>query len=493
MLLSTATLISPLTETIYLPLIPLLSTHFSVSIQSINLTITIYIVFQAIAPVLLSTHPDTFGRRPIYLATFTLYTAVSLGLALNHSSYAGLLVLRALQSLGSSAVLSICYGTVADLSPSSSRGKMLGPVMASSNLGTAIGPVVGGAIAYGSGTIWWAFWALVIFGAGMLAALAVLMPETARNVVGNGSTSDHVWNWPLIDVVSSHLREKSIATTEQQLRPQKTPTHRLHFKSPLHAFRLIFYRDTALILWIVGSTYALWYAIQASIPLIFQGAPYHFNELQTGLAYLPGAAGVVLCMYITGKTMDHNYRIIVARWQSCHPQQQVSPAPTSDPKSATTPTAPPPPLSHPNDLSTTPLELARSRFCIPLSFLTFATTVAYGWSTHTHTHVAVPLAMQFLLGFLATWLLNIFNALLVDGFPEAPSTAATAGNLIRCGLSAAAVAALQPGTSAVGRGWFFTIIGGLSGAVGLVAIAALRRWGMRWRVERSGRERAGQA
>ena len=39
----------------------------------------------------------------------------SLGLALNESSYAALIVLRALQSLRASAVLSVSYGTVADI------------------------------------------------------------------------------------------------------------------------------------------------------------------------------------------------------------------------------------------------------------------------------------------------------------------------------------------------------------------------------------------
>ncbi|KAI4690331.1 hypothetical protein J4E81_007484 [Alternaria sp. BMP 2799] len=37
-------LISTLTTTIYFPLIPTLSTHFSVSIQAINLTVTVYAI-----------------------------------------------------------------------------------------------------------------------------------------------------------------------------------------------------------------------------------------------------------------------------------------------------------------------------------------------------------------------------------------------------------------------------------------------------------------
>lgn len=43
-------LASPLTATIYLPLLPLLASQFHVSHQAINLTITVYIVFQAVSP-----------------------------------------------------------------------------------------------------------------------------------------------------------------------------------------------------------------------------------------------------------------------------------------------------------------------------------------------------------------------------------------------------------------------------------------------------------
>ena len=117
-------LVFPLTATIYLPLIALLATHFHVSIQAINLKITLYIVFQAISPLLFTRASDSFGRRLILLLTYAVYTVASLGLALNKSSYAAFLVLRAVQRLGASAVLVIAYGVIADVCPSAERGGM---------------------------------------------------------------------------------------------------------------------------------------------------------------------------------------------------------------------------------------------------------------------------------------------------------------------------------------------------------------------------------
>ena len=176
-------LASPLTATIYLPLLPLLSVQFKVSIQAINLTITLYIVFQAISPLFFATASDHFGRRPILFATYALYTAASVGLAVNKHSYAALLVLRALQSLGASAILAIAYGMAADVCPPDERGAMLGFTQSATNLAVCLGPVIGGLVALRSGSFIWVFWTLVVFGATVFSLIGVALPETARNVV----------------------------------------------------------------------------------------------------------------------------------------------------------------------------------------------------------------------------------------------------------------------------------------------------------------------
>jgi multidrug resistance protein len=486
-LLGTAMLVSPLTATIYLPLLPLLSAHFHVSIQAINLTITIYIIFQALAPLLFASISDHLGRRPIYISTFALFTFASLGLALNKSSYTALIILRALQSLGASAVLSVSYGTVTDICVPAERGKMLGPVLAAGNVGTCVGPLVGGWIALQSRSYHWAFWALVIFGGLMLAALALLIPETARNVVGNGSVKDRRWNQPLWRIFqqfyqNSHTRpvengghnasnDEEIAHTNPEKTVISTTNHRtsgasinsarsLKMTSPLASIRIIFYQDTSLILWISSSFYAVWYCIQASIPSTYKSPPYSFSDLDVGLAYLPGSIGVILSMYLTGKAMDRNYKRAAAKCGF-----------TVDKVKG-------------DDLAAFPIERARSSGCAYLLAFSSAVMVGYGWAIARHAHVAVPLILQFFQGFLSTWFCQSFGALLVDVFPETPSTAATAGNITRCALSAISVALLQPLVDVMGKGWFFSLLGLLSGVGGLTAQAALRRWGMEWRKAR---------
>lgn len=75
---------------------------------------------------------------------------------------------------------------------------------------------------------------------------------------------------------------------------------------PRTCLRILFYRDTTLVLWLSSSPYAVWYCVQISIPLIYYG----FNELQIGLTYLAGATGVILGSYLNGKMMDRKYKFI---------------------------------------------------------------------------------------------------------------------------------------------------------------------------------------
>lgn len=93
-------ILSTLTATAYFPLIPMLSVHFSASIQAINLTVTVYAICQAISPAFFASLADAFGRRPVLLGLISLYAAASLGLTLSRRSYVALIICRAIQSLG---------------------------------------------------------------------------------------------------------------------------------------------------------------------------------------------------------------------------------------------------------------------------------------------------------------------------------------------------------------------------------------------------------
>lgn len=459
-IMGTAMFFSPMTANVYFPAMPALAEATSSTIQAINLTITSYIVLQGISPLFVGDLADKFGRRPIYLFTFTIYVAASLGLALNKSSYTVLITLRTLQSAGCSATAAISYGVLADVAMPSKRGAMMGAAMLAANTGPTVGPLLGGVITDQVG--WhWIFWFLTILGGCFLLVVLLLFPETSRKIVDNGSVADTPRFRPLLSLICQfpHNATRSDPPKEFSRRSLKSS---LSLPNPGPALRIIFYPDAALVLLLSAIHYTAYYCVQATMPVLFTSAPYHLTSLQVGLTYISIGIGVALGGYVNGKTIDYNYRVTA---------KKIGFAINT---------------TSGDNLAEFPIEKARTRFCALYVPLHAVLLCGYGWIARyrSHLHIAVPLILQFWLGFLQTCIVQTFNTLLVDIFVKKPSTASAAGNITRCAMSAAGVAAVGPLTTALGWGGVFTILAVACGAVGGLALAGVRRWGMQWRRRR---------
>lgn len=352
---------------------------------------------------------------------------------------------------------------------------MVGPVSMALNLGTCIGPLVGGWIASKEGGYDWVFWFLFLVGACLLLAVGGFLPETARTVVGNGSVKTRAW-WErpwgrLLWGWSRATLRKAGRGNEQDLRRDKQAPassgdeaavrvkRRFGTLNPLSCLQIIFWKDAAHILWVHGSLYMVDYSIQTSIPSSYKEI-YHFNDFQIGLSYLPRGVGIILGGYAIGRLMDRNYRI-TAR-QIGH---------TIDRHAG-------------DDLTRFPIERARTRGSWCVFALLSAILIAYGWALDRHAHVSIPLLCQFVQGFLGTCIYTASNTLLVDVFPASPSTAAAAASIVRCALAALGVAVFQPLVGALGRGWYFSALGLGTGGAGIGAVGMIRARGAKWRGER---------
>ena len=235
------------------------------------------------------------------------------------------------------------------------------------------------------------------------------------------------------------------------------------------SIRMIRHPDAAVILWMVASSYGIYYTFQVAHSVIFKEL-YKYNELQIGLSFLPALAGMTIGGTIAGKLMDINY--------AYHARQAE--------------------IVDPANILDFPIERARFRNMIPLILIETALVTGYGWTVQQHTHPAVPLVLEFFVSALATLLSHTANALLVDVFPEVPSTAYASGQLARGAFSAASAAIIDPLVRAVGRGWYFTMFAAFTGT-GCLTCVSLSRWaGMRWRrkrylnASRSGERTGGQ-
>jgi MFS family permease len=145
-------LFSPLTANVYLPAIPAVADAFHKSVSLINLTVTVYMIFQGMAPMFWGTLADYKGRRPIYLMCLLTLTLSCVGLALTPTNaYWLLMVLRCLQAAGSASTIALGAGVIGDITRPEERGGMYGLFSIGPVIGPAIAPVIGGVISQNLG------------------------------------------------------------------------------------------------------------------------------------------------------------------------------------------------------------------------------------------------------------------------------------------------------------------------------------------------------
>lgn len=77
----------------------------------VNLTITVFMIFQGISPSFWGGLADSWGRRPIYITTFFIYMCSCIGLACTQN-YPMLLMLRMVQAFGSGSAAAISAGSI---------------------------------------------------------------------------------------------------------------------------------------------------------------------------------------------------------------------------------------------------------------------------------------------------------------------------------------------------------------------------------------------
>ena len=288
-----ASFFSPLSGQIYYPVMPTLVKSYHLTTALVNLSVTTYMILQGLAPSFIGTFADAGGRRPAYIISFAIYTAANIGLALQNS-FAALLVLRCLQSAGSSGTISFGYGVIADIATSAERGKYIGPMSAGVMVAPALGPVIGGIL---SKFLGWrsVFWFLVIISGSYLVLFVIAMPETARRIVGDGRyPPKELWRMSLLQYLAQrksrqaataypagHEQPQSSRRTDSD--PRSAP--KLKFPNPFKSFVILLEKDALIIVSYVGLVMFANIALLTSTPNLF-GKLYGFNELQIGLCFL---------------------------------------------------------------------------------------------------------------------------------------------------------------------------------------------------------------
>ena len=460
---------SSISVPIYLPALPDIETEFNITTEKINLTVVTYTIFQGLGPAFWCPISDRFGRRIVYMCCTIVYIAACVGLALA-PSYGALLGLRALQAAGMAATVAIGSGVIGDITTRQERGGFVGIFSGFTLVGSAVGPIIGGALTSSFGTWRSIFWFLVIACGVSFVLLIVAYPETARFIVGNGSIKPR-WFFAqspimiLRGMFNSAMKQKTYSTREEA--KEKGLLADTVKVSMISTFRIVCYKDVAMVLIPIGLHYTAWFMVITAQSTLLK-EEYNFSVMNVGVSYLANGAGSLIGSLVSGRILDAIYKIHAnrykAEWEENYPGTPVN-------------------------MEEFDIQQARLSPAKYISTLVIATIITFGWTIQYHVHYMVPIIMTGLISFGSVFFISIGQCLLIDLFPGEGSTASAGLNVVRCLLCAIGLAVVDRMIKSLGCGGTFTLMAGIL-VLSWSCIFIEQKKGQKWDKERRDKKKA---
>ncbi|HSQ03933.1 MAG TPA: multidrug effflux MFS transporter, partial [Burkholderiales bacterium] len=149
---------------------------FGISVLQVQQTLSLYLLTFALMMLFHGTLSDSFGRRPVILASLVLFVGTSLGCAAAHR-FEQLLLFRALQGLSAGAGMVVGRAIIRDSLEGHAAQRLMALVTLIFGVAPVIAPVVGGWLQQWFG--WRSIFVfLAVYGAALLALCYARLPET---------------------------------------------------------------------------------------------------------------------------------------------------------------------------------------------------------------------------------------------------------------------------------------------------------------------------
>ncbi|KAH8590378.1 major facilitator superfamily transporter multidrug resistance [Bisporella sp. PMI_857] len=437
-IIGVAGLFSGLSSNIYFPALDTVARDLNVSLNSVSLTITSYLIIQGVSPLFWGSLSDTIGRRQIYIYSFLVYIIANIGLSFS-PNFIVLLIFRGVQAAGSASTVSIVR-----------------------NFSIAIGPVLGGLISNFLG-----FRPIFIFLLALstltLIMIIIFLPETLRTIAGNGTFRLTGIHEPLI----RRFRKAPPYVVDRE-QPYTSPqiTARI-FVEPL---LLLKEKDILLSLIFGGTVYAIWSMVTSSTTGLFKES-FRLNEVFLGLAFIPNGLGTIVGSTIIGNLMNRSY----IEAEKAYKQRNSLPSTYTLPKK-----------SLPADFQIEHARLKHMKWIVPLFILS---TALYGFSlafpafTSRLGWIAIPLLLQFLIAATSNAVFAINQTMVSDLCPGKGASSTAINNLVRCSMGAVGVSLIEQMIILMGSGGAFLGLAFITMAVTPLVVVQWY-WGGRWRMAR---------
>lgn len=418
---------STVSSPIYFPALPTLTEYFNTTEDIINISVVCYLLLQGITPTISSNLADTFGRRPVILASILVFIAACIALS-QTNVYWLLAVLRCIQAAGIAPVIAISSGVSGDVCTPENRGGMVGTVSGLQLLGNGLGGLLGAALISGFHT-WRSIFVFLAIGGGVTFVLAFfILAETSRRIVGNGTVMPKN---PIHKSMTIYLPSFQKKMTNDYV----TIAHKKPFDI-FGPFRIFIQKEIFLTLLPSGLHFAAWTMVLTSLSTELESSKYNYSVMHVGLIYLPQGIACLVGSMSVGRFMNWYYRRRKAAYD-----KQVEELPLDQR----------PPF---NQVAT------RLTLCVAPALLMIIGLVIFGWCIEYNRHIISIIVSTILIAFSSSVFISICTTLLVDLHPGQGSASTSCLNLMRCWLAALGVGVLDRMIDAMNLGGTYTLVAG---------------------------------
>ncbi|KAJ7492738.1 major facilitator superfamily domain-containing protein [Mycena latifolia] len=374
------------------------------------LAISLFVAGYCVGPLLWGPLSEQYGRRPIFIFPFVVYTLFQVAAALARNG-ASLLVFRFIGGVFAAAPLTNSGAIISDIWDSNTRGKALAMFTLAPFAGPTLGPTVGGFIATSGANFRWVFWVMAIF-AGTCCLLTILtLPETYAPVLlaRNAKKKREETGDPLFYAPVEKIKLSFVERAEHVLaRPFK-----VLFQEPM------LLAVTGYMSFVYGCLYLLFEAY----PIVFTEG-HHLNAGISGLMFLPILLGGATAVTISVLIFNPRYEREAAR---------LAPHPV------------PPEFR---------LEIAL--FAAPLYTVAF---FWFGWTSFPSISLWAPMMSGFVMGFAINWIfLSLFNYI-IDTYLFVAASALAANTVVRSIFGAVFPLFATQMYNALGPRWASSLLG----------------------------------
>ncbi|KIO22265.1 hypothetical protein M407DRAFT_245224 [Tulasnella calospora MUT 4182] len=294
--------------------LPQLIQEFHLGHELAVLTISLFVVGYCCGPLVWGPLSEQYGRKPILLVAFFIYTGFQVGSALAKTT-AQVLIFRFLGGTFAAAPLTASGAILADIWDADVRGKALAFFTLAPFAGPALGPVVSGYISVGGASWRWLFWVLTMFAGFCFCVILFTMPETYAPAIHKRKA----------------IRKRKETGNDKYI--SELEAEDLHWKQRLEnvlarPFTMLIREPMLMAITLYMSfVYGCIYLLFESYPIVFTEG-HHLNAGESGLMFLPiflgGILGVVI--YILYFNPRYEKLIPIHAPRMVPPEQRLKPA-----------------------------------------------------------------------------------------------------------------------------------------------------------------------